>query len=113
PVADLRLQSVVIADAEIHYRVDLTYAARNRQDWTCGICCGHGSNLSGRSAIEHRGGIQINSAIKIGPVLMHVVCPSDQPSYPLLLYADGNDLAAGIHELIRIVRQLVEVQPEF
>src|SRR5215212_9726054 len=53
-IADLRLQSVIIPDAEVHYRVDLAYAARFRQDWTGEIGGGHGSDLSRRRAIKHR-----------------------------------------------------------
>ena len=82
-IADLRLQSVVIGDAEIHQHVDLAHAAVDRQDRTSGIGRGHGSDLSGRGAIERRRSVQIDGAIEIGPVLVHVVGAGEQALRPL------------------------------
>src|SRR5262245_33856750 len=111
-VGDLSLQSVVIADAQVHYCVDLTDSARHRQNGTRGVCCRNGPDLSRRGAIKYRRRIQIDGAIELGPVLMHVVRARDQPPHYLVLRADRNDLAPWIHKLIRIIRQLVEVQPK-
>ena len=60
-VADLRLQAVVIGDAEVHQHVDLAHAAVHRQDGTGGIGRGHGPHLPGRGAIEGRRGVQIDA----------------------------------------------------
>src|SRR5947207_2715889 len=43
---------------------------------------------------------------------MNVVRAGDQASYQLVLRADGKDLAAWIHEAVRIIRQLAEIESE-
>ena len=68
-------------------------------------------HLAGRGAIERRRRVQIDGAIEVGPVLVHVVGADEQALDDLALRADRHHLAARIHELVGIVRQQVEVQP--
>src|SRR5262249_32796034 len=110
-VDDLRLQTVIVADTEVHNRTDLSYASRHRQNRSRRICRGYRSDLSGRRSIERHRRIQINRSVEIGPVLMYVVCSGDKPPGQLVLEACGKNLAARIHKLIRIMRQLVEIEP--
>jgi hypothetical protein len=55
--------------------------------------------------------VQIDAAIEIGPVLMHVVGAREQAARDFTLGADRRHLAARVHELVGIVRQQAEVQP--
>ena len=66
--------------------------------------------LPERGAIERRRRVQIDAAIEIGPVLVHVVGAGEQAVHDLALGADRRHLAARVHELVGIVRQQVEVQ---
>src|SRR5262245_39672656 len=103
-VRDQSLQSVIISDAEDHYRADLSYAACNRQDWTRAVRRRNGSDLSRGSAIGHRRCVQSDRAVKFCPVLVHIVGPGNETSHQLIFCADRNNLAAGIQKLIRVIR---------
>ena len=77
-IADLRLQPVVVGDAEIHQHVDLAHAAVDRQDRPRRVGRGDGAGLPGRGAIERRRRVQIDRPIEIGPVLVDVVAADEQ-----------------------------------
>ena len=49
-------------------------------------------------------------AIEIAHMLMHIVAPEEQSPGYLALRAEGEHLAARIHQFVGIVRQQVEVQ---
>src|SRR6185295_15611795 len=65
-----------------------------------------------RTSGERSGRIQINGAIEVGPVLVHVVGPEEEPSEELPFRAHRDDLAARVDQLVRIVRQQIEIQSE-
>src|SRR6185369_4190473 len=56
--------------------------------------------------------IQVNGAIEIGPVLVYVVGSEKESLEEFTFCAEGHDLAARIHQLVRIIRQQIEVQPK-
>src|SRR5437868_10281749 len=47
-VAKIRLQPVIVGDAEIHQHVDLAHTSIDRKDWPGGICRGHGLGRGAR-----------------------------------------------------------------
>ena len=54
--------------------------------------------------------VQVDAAIEVGPVLVHVVGAGEEAVHDLTLRADRRDLAARIQELVGIVRQQIEVE---
>src|SRR5262249_47530195 len=74
-ITKLRLQTVVIRDPEIHDHVNLPYATGGRQDGPRVISSRYALRLPLRGARKRRGRIQVDSAIEVGPMLVHVVRP--------------------------------------
>src|SRR5690349_6495937 len=108
-ITELRLQTVVVRYAEIHDHVYLANAAGHRQNRTREIRCSDASRLARCGTRKRRGRVQIDSAIEIGPVLANVVSAEEEAFEKFTLGAESKDLAARIHQFVRIVRQLIEV----
>src|SRR6185369_9442343 len=109
-VSEIHLQAVVVSDAQVHDYTHLTHATIRRQDGPRSVGCGHGlgrrtgrvdayraAKLSGCCPIKRRRRVQINRAIEIAYMLMHIVATEEQSPGYLALGAKGKHLTAGIH----------------
>ena len=104
------LQRVVVGLAQVHDGVDRAEAVVHRHDRPGGVGGGSGAYLAGRGAHEQRRRVQVDGAIEVGDMLLHVVGRHEHAPHQLAFRADRGDLAFGIHERVGIAGEATDVE---
>ena len=85
-ITNLRLQTVVISDAEVHQNIDLTDAVVDRYDRARSVCCiyircvvtADNATLTGRGPIERRGGVKVHGSVYFAQMLVNIIGAREQ-----------------------------------